>query len=107
MRPSVDPGQQVDPDEGVVGYGRSAVGLRCGLRGSWAHRLHHDTDDRCIGFVLHYMKARTTCLPWAHPCIKALRTIVLVTTVWVLAFAIGTGITAFSTPWDELEQGVE
>jgi hypothetical protein len=53
------------------------------------------------------MKARTTCFPWAHPCIKALGTIVLVTTVWVLAFAIGTGITAFSTPWAELEQGVE
>jgi hypothetical protein len=42
-----------------------------------------------------------------HRCVRILSTIVLVTAVWVLAFAIGTGITAFSTPWEEFEQGVE
>ena len=39
--------------------------------------------------------------------VKALGTILLVTAVWVLAFAIGTGITALSTPWEEFQQGVE
>lgn len=43
----------------------------------------------------------------AHRCLRILSTIVLVTAVWVLAFAIGTGITAFSTPWEEFEQGVD
>lgn len=42
-----------------------------------------------------------------HRWVRILSTIVLVTVVWVLAFAIGTGITAFSTPWEEFEQGVE
>jgi hypothetical protein len=43
----------------------------------------------------------------AHRCIKILGTMLLVIAVWVLAFAVGTGITAFATPWDEFVQGVE
>lgn len=39
--------------------------------------------------------------------VKILGTIVLVTSVWILAFAIGTGITALATPWEEYQQGVE
>ena len=32
---------------------------------------------------------------------------VLVIATWTVAFALGTGITALLTPWDELAQGVE
>jgi hypothetical protein len=45
--------------------------------------------------------------PAQRHIIKTLGTILLVSVVWLLAFAIGTAITAFSTPWDEFEQGVE
>ena len=38
---------------------------------------------------------------------KAAGTVLLVTAVWAVAFAIGTGITALATPWEELAQGVD
>jgi hypothetical protein len=46
-------------------------------------------------------------VPRARRGVKILGTIVLVTGVWLLAFAIGTGITALATPWEEFQQGVE
>ena len=46
-------------------------------------------------------------VPRARRGVKILGTIVLVTVVWILAFAIGTGITALATPWEEFQQGVE
>jgi hypothetical protein len=39
--------------------------------------------------------------------VKAAGTVLLVTAVWAVAFAIGTGITALATPWEELAQGVD
>jgi len=39
--------------------------------------------------------------------VRAVGTVLLVTAVWAVAFAVGTGITALATPWEELAQGVE
>jgi hypothetical protein len=39
--------------------------------------------------------------------VKVAGTVLLVTAVWAMAFALGTGITALATPWEELAQGVE
>jgi len=39
--------------------------------------------------------------------VRVVGTVLLVTAVWAVAFAVGTGITALATPWEELAQGVE
>jgi hypothetical protein len=46
-------------------------------------------------------------VPRARRGLKILGTVALITAVWILALAIGTGITALATPWDQFRQGVE
>ncbi len=44
---------------------------------------------------------------WIMKYLKAVGAVLLATTVLALAVAVGTGITALGTEWDEFEQPIE
>src|SRR5919108_3422306 len=59
----------------------------------------------CVSTVAWLLRLVPSVVLRRRGFVKAAGTVLLVTAVWAVAFAIRTGITALATPWEELAQG--
>ena len=53
------------------------------------------------------MRASRGMIMWTMKCLKTVGVVALATVVLALAFAVGTGITASFTDWDDFEHRVD